>query len=456
LQNYLNKILAYLRNNHLDQRTRNVGQNVFASFAIRGASILIGLIMVRITLDYLDQEEYGIWITLSSIVGWLNFFDIGLGHGLRNRFAESIAKGELGKAQKYVSTTYFILSMIGLVVIVVFSALNPFIDWGNILNVNNKLELVNKISILAMIVVSVFCMKIVFGLISIVLIADQKPAKSSFLDLIGQLVSIILVILINTYSKGSILLYGIAVAGSPLLILIFANIWYFNTVYKQYRPRISQFEFGLSRSLFNLGTKFFIIQIAAIVLYQTNNIIIAQLLGPSEVIPYNISYKYFSIINMVFFIILNPFWSAFTEAWTKKEYVWIKKAMSRLFKIWLFVLIFGLILLVVSPLIFEAWIGDKVLIPFYMSLQVFIWLILNSWTGMFSHLLNGIGKIKLQLVLSIGIALINIPLAVLLGRSFGIHGILLSNIILALIGSIIYPIQSKLIVSQKATGLWNE
>jgi O-antigen/teichoic acid export membrane protein len=456
LQNYLNKILAYLRNNHLDQRTRNVGQNVFASFAIRGASILIGLIMVRITLDYLDQEEYGIWITLSSIVGWLNFFDIGLGHGLRNRFAESIAKGELGKAQKYVSTTYFILSMIGLVVIVVFSALNPFIDWGNILNVNNKLELVNKISILAMIVVSVFCMKIVFGLISIVLIADQKPAKSSFLDLIGQLVSIILVILINTYSKGSILLYGIAVAGSPLLILIFANIWYFNTVYKQYRPRISQFEFGLSRSLFNLGTKFFIIQIAAIVLYQTNNIIIAQLLGPSEVIPYNISYKYFSIINMVFIIILNPFWSAFTEAWTKKEYVWIKKAMSRLFKIWLFVLIFGLILLVVSPLIFEAWIGDKVLIPFYMSLQVFIWLILNSWTGMFSHLLNGIGKIKLQLVLSIGIALINIPLAVLLGRSFGIHGILLSNIILALIGSIIYPIQSKLIVSQKATGLWNE
>ena len=456
MQNYLNKILAYLRNNHLDQRTRNVGQNVFASFAIRGASILIGLIMVRITLDYLDQEEYGIWITLSSIVGWLNFFDIGLGHGLRNRFAESIAKGELGKAQKYVSTTYFILSMIGLVVIVVFSALNPFIDWGNILNVNNKLELVNKISILAMIVVSVFCMKIVFGLISIVLIADQKPAKSSFLDLIGQLVSIILVILINTYSKGSILLYGIAVAGSPLLILIFANIWYFNTVYKQYRPRISQFEFGLSRSLFNLGTKFFIIQIAAIVLYQTNNIIIAQLLGPSEVIPYNISYKYFSIINMVFFIILNPFWSAFTEAWTKKEYVWIKKAMSRLFKIWLFVLIFGLILLVVSPLIFEAWIGDKVLIPFYMSLQVFIWLILNSWTGMFSHLLNGIGKIKLQLVLSIGIALINIPLAVLLGRSFGIHGILLSNIILALIGSIIYPIQSKLIVSQKATGLWNE
>lgn len=456
MQNYLNKILAYLRNNHLDQRTRNVGQNVFASFAIRGASILIGLIMVRITLDYLDQEEYGIWITLSSIVGWLNFFDIGLGHGLRNRFAESIAKGELGKAQKYVSTTYFILSMIGLVVIVVFSALNPFIDWGNILNVNNKLELVNKISILAMIVVSVFCMKIVFGLISIVLIADQKPAKSSFLDLIGQLVSIILVILINTYSKGSILLYGIAVAGSPLLILIFANIWYFNTVYKQYRPRISQFEFGLSRSLFNLGTKFFIIQIAAIVLYQTNNIIIAQLLGPSEVIPYNISYKYFSIINMVFIIILNPFWSAFTEAWTKKEYVWIKKAMSRLFKIWLFVLIFGLILLVVSPLIFEAWIGDKVLIPFYMSLQVFIWLILNSWTGMFSHLLNGIGKIKLQLVLSIGIALINIPLAVLLGRSFGIHGILLSNIILALIGSIIYPIQSKLIVSQKATGLWNE
>ena len=33
-------------------------------------------------------------LTLSSIIGWFAFFDIGFGNGLRNKFAEAIAKGD--------------------------------------------------------------------------------------------------------------------------------------------------------------------------------------------------------------------------------------------------------------------------------------------------------------------------------------------------------------------------
>ena len=58
---------------------------------MRLLSIAISLVMVPMTLGYVNPVQYGIWITLSSIVGWLGYFDIGFGNGLRNRFAESVA-----------------------------------------------------------------------------------------------------------------------------------------------------------------------------------------------------------------------------------------------------------------------------------------------------------------------------------------------------------------------------
>lgn len=93
-------------------------------------------------------------------------------------------------------------------------------------------------------------------------------------------------------------------------------------------------KFDKAKDLFSLGAKFFIIQIAAILLYQTNTIIISQLFGPEQVAPYNIAFQYFSIIMMVFSIIVSPFWSAFTEAWVKNDIQWIKNIMNKLFKVW--------------------------------------------------------------------------------------------------------------------------
>ena len=61
------------------------------------------------------------------------------------------------------------------------------------------------------------------------------------------------------------------------------------------------------------------------VLFSTDNFIISKLFGPEEVVPYNIAFKYFSIITMVYSILLTPYWSSFTEAYTKNDFVWIKK-----------------------------------------------------------------------------------------------------------------------------------
>ena len=103
-------LLGFFTKGHA--RTLRAKKNIAASFLIKGASIVIGLMLVPLTINYLEPTKYGIWITLSSIIGWFGFFDIGLGHGLRNRFAEALAKGKHELARSYVSTTYAILSLI--------------------------------------------------------------------------------------------------------------------------------------------------------------------------------------------------------------------------------------------------------------------------------------------------------------------------------------------------------
>ena len=55
-------------------------------------------------------------------------------------------------------------------------------------------------------------------------------------------------------------------------------------------------------------------------IFQFTNIIITRIEGPDVVTQYNIAYKYFNVLNMFALIILSPFWSAFTDAYVKKDF----------------------------------------------------------------------------------------------------------------------------------------
>ena len=81
------------------ERSIKAKKNILASFIIKGLSIAISLVLVPLTINYINPSRYGIWLTISSIVAWFSFFDIGLTQGLRNKFAEAKAKGEDNLAQ---------------------------------------------------------------------------------------------------------------------------------------------------------------------------------------------------------------------------------------------------------------------------------------------------------------------------------------------------------------------
>lgn len=436
------------------ERSVKAKKNILAAFLIKGGSIIISLFLVPLTIHYVSSDQYGIWITLSSIIGWFGFFDIGFGNGLRNKFAESVARGEHEKARIYVSTTYAILTIIVAIILVIFLSINPFLNWSKILNAPSKMAA--ELSTLALIVFVFFCLQFVLQLITTVLTADQQPAKASLFNFYGSLFSILLIFILTKTTSGNLIYLGAVLGFIPSAVLIVSSIWFYSRKYKIYAPSLKYVKFSYARDLMTLGVKFFLLQIAGIVLYQTSNIIIAQLFGAAEVTPYSIAYKYFSIIPMVMGIIMSPFWSAYTEAWVKKDIDWIKKSLKNLRLIWASLAILSIIMLVFSNFVYRIWVGKEVIVPFSVSLALSIYVVMLCWTNIYSLFLNGAGKIKLQLYISFLTMLFNIPLAIYLGKKIGIAGIVLSTIILCAISIIIEPIQANKLINNKAKGIWNE
>jgi len=437
------------------ERSVRAKKNIISSLFIKGFSIVISLFFLPITLNYVDSSVYGVWLTLSSIVGWFVFFDIGLTQGLRNKFAEAVAGGNTELAQIYVSTTYAILAIIFAFLWVVFIITNSFLDWSAILNVDAGMR--PDVTRLAIIVFTYFCFSFVLRIITTILIADQQPAKSSFIDLAGQALSLLFIIILVKTTEGSLIRLGLAFCISPLLILVAANLFFFRGIYAKYRPSFRKIRFTYARELFNLGLVFFIIQLANIIQYQTANIIIAQNFSTADVTSYNVVYKYFSVINMVFMIFLTPFWSASTEAYKKGDFQWIKNGIKRYNQLNILMIAAGILMLVFSETIYRVWLGeDKVTIGFSLSLFGFLFFNTSVFGGKYVSFLNGISALRIQFIACLISPFLYIGLVLLLINYFGmgVYAIFIAAIVTNFNTFILAPIQTYMILNKGKRGIW--
>lgn len=267
---------------------------------------------------------------------------------------------------------------------------------------------------------------------------------------------IISYIYLDSHSSPSLVGLAFAISLSPIIILVIFSYILYKGPFKEISPSYKHIDLKQVKDLFNLGLKFFIIQIQVIVLYQSTNIIISHISGPEAVSQYNIAYKYLGISTMVYNIILTPLWPAFTDAYALKDYIWMNRIYKKMCMVYLLVLFCIIILTALSPLIYHLWIGDKIEIPFEITLFISFFLAINSWDALQVYMINGVGAVKLQTnVVLIGLIL-HIPLALFLGNKLGVIGVILSMTCINLIYSAIFTIQINKILKNKAHGIWNK
>jgi Na+-driven multidrug efflux pump len=112
----------------------------------------------------------------------------------------------------------------------------------------------------------------------------------------------------------------------------------------------------------------------------------------------------------------------------------------------------------VSSWIIKLWLGDSVLIPIPLSLSICAYVAVTNWNAIFANFLNGIGKIRVQILFAVIMGILNIPLCLVFVKffKFGTFSMPLSNFICLLIGSLISFIQYKKIINNNANGIWDK
>lgn len=451
-------IVNYIKSKFLDtdQRSSKMRKNTMAMLVIRGVSIFLGLFSAPIMLHHVNRADYGILLTLTSMVHWVAMMDIGLGNGLRNKLPKYLADNDKFKAKEAVSSCYGALALYVGLLIVIFLIVSPFIDWLGVLNSPNSNE--REIFMLVNVVFITFCIQFLFGLINSVLFAYQMPAFQSLFNLIGQVLSLVaLIIQVYVFDVTSVFQIGaINCLISPIVILI-GSLFLFKGKLKDVAPSFKLINLKSVGGILSLGVKFFILQIITIVLFQANSIIITRSVGPEAVVEYNLAYKYISVLTMVFNIIVAPMWSATTDAYVRNEYDWIKKNVGNIRRVAILIIGCGAIMVLLSKPVYNLWLGKGTIDVAYTTTSlVMLYLSFDMLYRLYGTVINGTGKVFAQMIITGVLAIVYIPLAVTGGKLLGLQGVLLANALVFFCNYIWSKIQYNKIISGSAKGFWDK
>lgn len=425
--------------NMSEERTRNYLYQIKGAVVYKAIAMLASFLAIPLMIRYLGQEQYGIWSTLLTVMSWIVFFDLGVGNGLRNKVAEALARNNRKEAANYIASGYVLIGLIAVALWVLVTGASFFVTWQTVFNTRAISEATLRLTVQ----VAIFFIVINFwiGLIGALFGAVQKTSMTALGQLISNGLALIFVLFLIKTTDATItylaLAYGISlVIGNIILSFIF---------YKQHaelRPTLSLNKKHVT-PLLSIGMKFFTIQVAVLVIFTTDKMLITQLFGPENVTQYDVIFKLFSVITFAHILVSAPLWSAYTDAYHRGDMVWIKRMLHKQLFIYISIVLSVLILGILAKPIISIWIGRDIAVSYSLIAAIGVFVLVSTWNNIFAMFVNGIGEIKIQLYTAVAAMFLNIPLALIFVKyfGFGLSGIVIATIVSLSPSAVLIPIQ---------------
>lgn len=410
------------------------------STLLKPVSMLISLAYTPILLNFLGEEQNGVWATILSVVNWISLGDIGIGNGLRNRITKEYAKEEFDEIKYTISTAYVVFLFIFSFIFLIGSVIGQFVNWNYVFNTNVAVKIPLLITFFFI------CLNFILGLYAYMYYALQKAEIPAFAAVLVQTLNLAIVALLFFFKISTQKLIWMAcIFGFTKL---FVSVLFTLRV-KKYcaymKPTLKFFKRTKLKEICNIGFRFFVIQIASMVLYTTDSLIISRLISPVSVTSYNVVTKFFIIPYSVFTAMLSPLWSKCTEAKEKGDYRWIKKYYNYYRIIWLVLSICVVIAVPIFKPFARIWLHRELVYDTGIVLSSAIYYIVLMYCGIISSILNGLGEINLSLIVSVFMMIINIPLSIFLASNCRLYttGVSLGTVIPQTMAAVILGIQVK-------------
>jgi len=410
------------------RRYARVLQGLITAIAGKGMSVVVGLISVPLTVGYLGAERYGIWMTISTLLAWLTLADIGLGNSLTNALSEAYAAGRRDLAQVHMASVFWMLCGVAFGFAGLCCIFWRWLDWNSLLNVKSAAARA-EIGPAVAVTLAIFLLSFPLSTVARALCAYQESAIANFWAAGGNAASLVGIILATHFKLGLVPLIA-AFSASSLIVTAASGVWLFGFHKPWLCPVISAVHITSIKKLTTVGSMFFIVQIAALLILQTDNLIIAHFLGVRAVTPYSVTWRLFSCSTLIQALLLQSLWPAYAEAYARHDGEWIR----RTFRLSLWSCI-AITIVIVAPLvifgrtIIGRWVSVEAVPSMTLLILMGIWSIIGGAFQSIVCMLNGIGRVRIQMVVGIITAAANVALSIWLVHIFGIEGVILGTLI---------------------------
>ena len=422
----------------LDEKQQDsvIKKNAFVSIIFKGMVYLLSFFTTPLVLSCLGDYKYGVFATTFSMISWIYYFDFGIGSGLKNKLAECLTLGDYTKARNYVNVSYILVSLISITAFVIVFIITFFFDFERVLNIDLSDE---NLSLIILIAVFLACVNFVLTLGINSLHSLQKTGLASGFDVISKIIYLLALIIYKLLNIKTMMAI-VVIEGVAQLIKNIIAICYIHKSAKEISPNFRDIDFKASKEILDFGIKIFFMQICALILNSTDNIIITMFFGAEDVTPYSMCHKYFTIINAFFTAAVTPLWPAYTSLYTLKDVKHIKKTLNKslLFYSGTFLLI--IVALIVFKPFMRIYLGKELEYQSGMIALVALYYALLIFSHNFSAFVHAISKVKITTIACIISAVLNIPISIYLAVyvGWGINGVISGSILCLIINATAY------------------
>jgi O-antigen/teichoic acid export membrane protein len=405
------------------RRYRRAAVTASTSYIARGLAILTSFVSVPLTIDYLGAERYGVWLTISSLLLWVALTDFGLaGNALVNVLSEAAGNDDRAAARQYAASAFWALVTIALVIAMAVMATFHFIPWRAVFRVSDAIS-TYELELTCALVLTLFVLNLPLSLLRSIYNSHQEGYLANVWWIAGGIISLLGLVVVTRFHGGLPRLV-IAVSGAPAVVIFASAYHVFVHRYPWLGPAPSAVKRTCIRRLLKVGGKYMILQFATLGIYQSQAMIITQMLGPSQVVMFVVAFKVITLPSDLTYMGTVPFIAAFGEAKARHDWRWIKSAFKNVTfaSVALGVPLAAVLALFAKPLIL-FWAGPSAVPDSDLILWLFIYTVLGVSVMMAGQLLSGVERID-RLLLSVVLCSFGcVALGVLFASLWGLSGV---------------------------------
>jgi O-antigen/teichoic acid export membrane protein len=420
-----------IANDH-QRRYVRILQGMVAGLAGKGVGILVSFISVPLTVRYLGGERYGIWVTISTALAWITLADFGLSNTLTTTISETYAQDRRDLAQSYVASAFWLMAAVALLFGSIFFSLWHRVPWNWVFNVQAA-QAQTEVAPAVAVDFLIFAINLPFSSIGRIYAGYQQVAAANAWTAAGSLLGLVALVGV-TWLKGGLVPLVIAVSGSALAVNAASAAWVFWRSKPWLIPRFTSITRQSIRKLSEMGGMFFAIQLAALALFQTDNLIIAHYLGAKAVTPYSVAWRLFTYTTIFQMLAVPSYWPAYAEAFARGDLPWIRRSFRMNFAFSVATtLALALPLVLFGKWFILKWAGGEAVPTLGLLFWMGVWSIINAAMASQACILASSGRLKGQMMYSLAAAGVNLVLSITLVQRIGLNGVILGTIITYLI-----------------------